>query len=76
MASADGLLSGPSPLKAPAVEIVGLLSDVESSEEPQPEDLSHTEDNGEDSWSLYEDALDSMVDSTSPDNCGCCASIS
>ena len=72
MATADGPLNGSSPLKAPVVEIIDLLSsDIESSEELKPEELSSDEDDAEDQWSLYEDALEGMLDGDPPDDCGC-----
>lgn len=68
MATTDGIL-GSSPLKAPAVEIVDLLSDSESEKGPIANDLSDGEDNGEDQWSMYEDALAEMVDDGLADDC-------
>ena len=68
MASADGVL-GSSPLKAPAVEVVDLLSDDESVNELVPEELIGAEDDEDDQWSLYEDALAEMDDEDPGDNC-------
>jgi len=68
MATANGVL-GSSPLKAPAVEIVDLLSDSEAGNEPIPDDLLGDEENGEDQWSLYEDALAEMVDDGPVNDC-------
>lgn len=76
MASAEGPL-GSSPLKAPAVEIVDLLSDNESVDGIIPEGLIKEEneeddedgEDGEDDWSLYEDALAEMGENGSVDHC-------
>ena len=63
MASVNRVLSS-SPLKAPAVEIVDLLSDDGSEDELVPQELvggEHEEEEGDDDqWSLYEDALNEM----------------
>lgn len=63
MATADGLL-GSSPLKAPAIEIVELSSDDESRGEIATGQLVEDDDSedGEDQWSMYEDALAEMDD--------------
>ena len=67
MASADDVPDG-SPLKAPAIEIVDLLSDADSTpegpiaaEEVGEEDGSSA-DAREEEWSMYEDALEGAVD--------------
>lgn len=61
-----------SPLKAPAIEIVDLISDNGSSEETLAHCLEHDtrssrrveedESEDDDDWSIYEDALDAMDD--------------
>ena len=67
MASADDVLDG-SPLKAPAIEIVDLLSDAGSApEEPiATEEVGEEDDSSADArdeeWSMYEDALEGAVD--------------
>ena len=67
MASADDVLDG-SPLKAPAIEIVDLLSDAESTPEgpSAAEDVGVEDDSSadarEEEWSMYEDALEGAVD--------------
>ena len=67
MASAEGILSG-SPLKAPAIEVVSIVSDTEdSANEPATLAAHSQEEDGsevdkEDEWSMYEDALDGAVD--------------
>ena len=72
MASADGMLGG-SPLKAPAIEIVNLLSDAEdSANEPappteQPQEDASSDDFRHEEWSMYEDALEGAVDDVSND---------
>lgn len=68
MSTADGVLAS-SPLKAPVVEIVDLLSDSDVGNGPIADDLSGGEEDGEDQWSLYEDALAEMVDDGSADDC-------
>lgn len=68
MSTANGVLAS-SPLKAPAVEIVDLLSDNEVGSEPIPEDPLGGEQDDEDQWSLYEDALAEMVNDGSTDDC-------
>lgn len=66
MASAEGLLGGPSPLKAPAIEVVDLSSETEATAEVKHddnlEDQWTDEEDPEDQWSLYEDALQGMMD--------------
>ena len=70
MASPDGVLSG-SPLKAPAIEIVNLLSDAEDSanEPAPPSDHPNEDDASSDDfrqeWSMYEDALEGAVNDES-----------
>lgn len=68
MATTEGVLNG-SPLKAPAIEIVDLLSDAEdSAHEPAvaAENLHEEDDSSvdgkDDEWSLYEDALEGAAD--------------
>lgn len=75
MANADGVFSG-SPLKAPAIEIVNLLSDTEDSTDHPvgPPEQSHEEDvgsidTGNDEWSMYEDALAGALDHDTADHC-------
>lgn len=68
MSTANGVLAS-SPLKAPAVEIVNLLSDSEIGNELIPDDLLGGEQDDEDQWSLYEDALAEMVNDGSTDDC-------
>ena len=68
MMTANGVLSS-SPLKAPAVEIVDLLSDNGSLNELKPEDLVSDDEIGDDQWSLYEDALAEMADDGPTDSC-------
>lgn len=66
MASAE-VLDG-SPLKAPAIEIVDLLSDADSTPEGPiaAEVVDEEEDSSADArdeeWSMYEDALEGAVD--------------
>ena len=75
MANADSVFSG-SPLKAPAIEIVNLLSDTEDSpgHPVDPPEQSHEEDvgsidTGNDEWSMYEDALAVALDDNTPNHC-------
>ena len=67
MSSADDILDG-SPLKAPAIEIVDLLSDADSAPEGPiaAEEVGEEDDSSADArdeeWSMYEDALEGAVD--------------
>ena len=72
MASVNGVLSS-SPLKAPAVEIVDLLSDDGSEDELVPQELvggehEEEEEGDDDQWSLYEDALNEMGEDVSAEH--------
>ena len=71
MASVNGVLSS-SPFKAPAVEIVDLLSDDGLEDELVPQELvggEHEEGEGDDDeWSLYEDALNEMGEDASAEH--------